>query len=110
MLELTENTITYRYYNFNDASDPQLMVKTVPFGEMLVKENGKDKYSISLYLFDGTDEYELEMTGDLEEKIRQYPEFRKTLDLCLENLSAASGRQAHNQRRYQHLCAEEHQS
>lgn len=83
VLELTENTITYRYYNFNDANDPQLMVKTVPFGEMLVKENGKDKYSISLYLFDGTDEYELEMTGDLEEKIRQYPEFRKTLGSVL---------------------------
>ena len=50
---------------------------------MLAKENGVDKYRISIYLFDGVNEFDMELTGDLEEKIRNYPEFRKTLGTVL---------------------------
>lgn len=83
VLELTENMITYSYYDFSDPENPVLKQKTVPFEEMLEQQNGIDKYYITLYLYDGTNEYELELTADLEEKIRKYPEFRETLGSVL---------------------------
>lgn len=83
VLELTEHTITYRYYDYSDPENPALREKTVPFEEVLAKENGVDKYSIRMYLFDGVNEFEMELTSDLEEKIRNYPEFRKTLGTVL---------------------------
>ncbi len=83
VVELTDQTVTYSYYDYSDAKNPVLKEKTVPFEEMLVKEKGEDKYYISLHLFDGTNEYEMEMTRDLENKIRNYPEFRRILGTML---------------------------
>lgn len=83
VLELTEYAVTYRYYDYSDPENPELKEKTIPFEEVLAKENGVDKYRISIYLFDGVNEFEMELTGDLEEKMRNYPEFRKTLGTVL---------------------------
>lgn len=83
VLELTEDTITYSFYDYSDPGNPVLKEKTVPFDEILAKENGRDKYFITIYLFDGVNEYELDLTRDLEEKIREYPEFRETLGTVL---------------------------
>ena len=83
VLELTEDTVTYSYYDYSDPGNPVLKEKTVPFDEILAKEDGRDKYFITIYLFDGVNEFELDLTRDLEEKIREYPEFRETLGTVL---------------------------
>lgn len=83
VVRLTEHTITYRYYDYSDPDNPEPMEKTVTFGEILTRVNGKDKYNIAIYLFDGVNEYEMELTGDLRQKIREHPEFRKTLGTLL---------------------------
>lgn len=83
VVRLTEHTLTYRYYDYSDPGNPVPMERTVTFGEILARENGRDKYTMTIYLFDGVNEYEMELTSDLKEKIRQYPEFRKTLGTLL---------------------------
>ncbi len=80
VVQLTDKTVTYSYYDYSDPSDPVYKEKTVPFSEMLAKEDdGMDKYYMSMFLFDGDNVRELELTEELTERIKSDPEFRKKL-------------------------------
>ncbi len=80
VLQLTDKTVTYIYYDYSDASNPQLKEKTVPFSEMLAKEdNGEDRFYMSIFLYDGYNVRELELTEKLDNRIKKDPEFRKKL-------------------------------
>ena len=80
VIQLTDKTVTYSYYDYSDASNPVLKEKTVPFSEMLAKEdNGIDKFYMSIFLYDGYNVRELELTEKLTDRIKSDPEFRKRL-------------------------------
>lgn len=80
VIQLTDETVTYSYYDYSDSSNPVLKEKTVPFSEMLEKEdNGIDRFYMSIFVYDGYTFRELEMTEELTDRIKNDPEFRKRL-------------------------------
>ncbi len=86
VLQLTDDSVTYSYYDYSDPYNPELKEKTVPFSEMLGKdENGIDKFIITMFSYDGFNVRELELTDELNRRIKEDPEFRRKLGVFVGN-------------------------
>jgi hypothetical protein len=76
VLDLNDKTVTYSFYNYENADTPKLDRKTVDFSELMKIEQGVRKYLVYMYLEDGSKETELNMSEDFIKQVENNPEFR----------------------------------
>lgn len=83
VLDLTGNTVTYSYYNYENSDAPELDQKTVPFDEILKVENDVRQFLMFMYLIDESNEIKLDMSDDFINQVENNPDFRENLGKVL---------------------------
>jgi hypothetical protein len=82
---LTNNSVTYRYFDYQHEKKPKTKQQTSPFSSMIetVEGQGFPANRIRLFLKAGTQEVELKMSDNLMKDIESDPSFRKKLGSIL---------------------------
>jgi hypothetical protein len=81
--ELTGQSVTHRYFDYQHSFEPEEETNTVTFEEMLESEDGIRLYTLHLFLSYPTTEVELKPMPEMIEKIETDADFRKQLGQLL---------------------------